>query len=129
VRTRAESARQEFALAIQDDLNTAAALAAIFDLVRFLNSAIDAGDFGRPDLPVVHGAFEQFDQVLGVLSLRRAEDAQPPVAVEEIERLIDERHGARRQRDFGAADQIRDQLANRGVLLEDSATGTRWKRK
>ena len=67
--------------------------------------------------------------MLGVLSLRRAEDEQPPVPVEEIERLIEERHAARRRRDFAAADRIRDDLAARGVLLEDSAGGTRWKRK
>ena len=65
----------------------------------------------------------------GVLSLRRAEDEQPPVPVDEIERLIEERHAARRRRDFGEADRIRDGLAERGVLLEDSAGATRWKRK
>ena len=59
--------------------------------------------------------------MLGVLSLRRAEDEQPPVPVEEIERLIEERHAARRRRDFAAADRIRQDLAARGVLLEDSA--------
>jgi cysteinyl-tRNA synthetase len=51
------------------------------------------------------------------------------VPTEEIERLIDERLAARRRRDFAAADRIRDDLADRGVLLEDSASGTRWKRK
>ena len=65
-------------------------------------------------------AFDEFDRVLGVLSLRRAEDEQPPVPVDEIERLIEERHAARRRRDFAAADRIRDDLAARGVLLEDS---------
>jgi cysteinyl-tRNA synthetase len=66
-----------------------------------------------------------------VFSLRRAEDDQPPVnlEVEEIDRLIEDRHAARRRRDFAAADRIRDDLAARGVLLEDSAGGTRWKRK
>jgi len=81
------------------------------------------------DLPVVKAAFDEFERVLGILSLRRTEDAEPPVAVEEIERLIEERHAARRRRAFSAADRIRDDLAARGVLLEDSAAGTRWKRK
>ena len=67
--------------------------------------------------------------MLGVLSLRRAEDERPPVPVEEIERLIEARKAARRRRDFAEADRIRKDLADRGVLLEDSAQGTRWKRK
>ena len=94
-----------------------------------MNSAIDAGQLGAGDVPGIREAFDGFDQVLGVLSLRRAEDDQPPVPVEEIDRLIEDRHAARRRRDFAAADRIRDDLAARGVLLEDGAGGTRWKRK
>ena len=65
---------------MQDDLNTAAALGAIFELVRALNSAIDAGSSARGDVPAIREAFDGFDRVLGVLCLRRAEDEQPPVA-------------------------------------------------
>ena len=126
---RVEEGRKAFASAMQDDLNTAAALGAIFELVRSLNSAADAGELGKDDVPAIREAFEGFDRVLGVLSLRRAEDEQPPVPVEEIRRLIEERNAARRRRDFGEADRIRDGLMVRGVLLEDSAGGTRWKRK
>ena len=114
---------------MQDDLNTAAALGTMFELVRSLNSAIDAGQFGRDDVPAVRTVFDEWDRVLGVLSLRRAEDEQPAVPVDEIERLLEARRDARKRRDFAAADQIRDGLAARGVLLEDSASGTRWKRK
>ena len=92
----------------------------MFELVRSLNSAIDAGELGRGDVPVDSRRVRDVRRVLGVLSLRRAEDEQPPVPVEEIERLIEERHAARRRRDFAAADRIRDDLAARGVLLEDS---------
>ena len=126
---RVEEGRKAFAAAMQDDLNTSAALGAIFELVRSLNSAADAGALGGGDVPAIRDAFEGFDRVLGVLCLRRAEDEQPPVPVEEIERLIEERHTARRRRDFGEADRIRDGLMERGVLLEDSAGGTRWKKK
>jgi cysteinyl-tRNA synthetase len=129
VAARVAEARTAFVDAIAADLNTAGALGAIFELVRSLNSAIDAGQLGRDDLPAIREAFYLFDSVLGILSLRRAEEDQPPVPIEEIERLIEERHAARRRRDFAAADRIRDDLAARGVLLEDSSGGTRWKKK
>jgi cysteinyl-tRNA synthetase len=127
--TRVAAARTAFAAAMQDDLNTAAALGAMFELVSDLNSAIDAERIGTDDVASVKQTFAEFDRVLGVLTLRRAEDERPPVPVDEIERLIEDRHLARRRRDFAAADRIRDDLAARGVLLEDSAAGTRWKRK
>jgi cysteinyl-tRNA synthetase len=129
VAARVEEGRAAFAAAMEDDLNTAAALGAIFELVKALNLAIDSGELGEGDVPAVREAFETFDRVLGVLSLRRAEDAHPPVPVDEIERLIDARQAARRRRDFGEADRIRDDLKERGVLLEDGGGGTRWKRK
>jgi cysteinyl-tRNA synthetase len=126
---RVEQARKAFAEAMEDDLNTAAALGAVFELVSDLNSAIDADRIGKDDVPVIKDAFEMVDRVLGILSLRRREEAQPPVPVGEIDQLIEARHAARRRRDFAAADRIRDDLAARGVLLEDSAGATRWKRK
>jgi cysteinyl-tRNA synthetase len=129
IAARVAQARTAFAEAMQDDLNTAAALGAIFELVRALNSAIDSGQVGAGDVLAIRQAFDDFDRVLGILSLRRAEDERPPVPVDEIERLIEDRQAARRRRDFGAADRIRDDLAARGVLLEDGSGGTRWKRK
>jgi cysteinyl-tRNA synthetase len=126
---RVQEASRAFADAIEDDLNTAGALGTIFELVRVLHSAIDAGQLGTGDVPVIRDAFDGFDRVLGVLSLRKAEDAQPAVPVDEIQRRLEERHEARKRRDFAAADRIRDELAERGVLLEDSPGGTRWKRK
>ncbi len=125
----ATAARAAFDEALSDDLNTAAGLAAMFDLVRIVNTAIDGRQIGKPDLKTVHHAFAHFDKVLGVISLRRAEDAQPPIPEVEIQAAIEARQAARRARQFAEADRIRDEMAARGVIFEDGPQGTRWKRK
>jgi cysteinyl-tRNA synthetase len=129
VRQRLDDARAAFHDHISEDLNTAAALGVVFDLVRALNTAIDAGDLGADDAAAVRETFQKFDRVLGILSLRRTEDEQPPVPVEEIEQRIDARRAARRARNFAEADRIRAELDSRGIVLEDTGTTTRWKRK
>ena len=129
IRERAERARVAFNDRLEDDLNTPGALGVLFELVRGVNAAIEAGEVGVSDAELLTQTFDTFDAVLGVIALRRAEDAAPPVPVGEIERLIEERRTARSRRDFAAADAIRDDLDARGIVLEDSAAGTRWKRK
>lgn len=126
---KVKAAREAFGAALRDDLNTAGALGAMFELVTTLNAAIDAGQLGADDVAVVRSGFEEFDRVLGVLSLRRAEEEQPPLPVAEIERLIEERHAAKKRRDFAAADKIRKDLSEGGIVLEDTPSGTKWKRK
>jgi cysteinyl-tRNA synthetase len=126
---RAAAARAAFNEKMADDLNTPAALGVVFELVRAVNAAIDAGEIGRPDVAVVRDTFEAFDRVLGVIALRRAEEAQPPLPVEQIEHLIEARRAARRRRPIAKADAIRRDLEAKGILLEDTPTGTRWKRK
>jgi cysteinyl-tRNA synthetase len=129
IAVRLQVARSAFGAHIDADLNTAAAIGVVFDLVRTLNSAIDAGELGTNDAASVRDTFEQFDRVLGILSLRRAEDEQPPVPVDEIERLISDRRAARLARNFAQADHIRKSLESRGILLEDTVKTTRWKRR
>jgi cysteinyl-tRNA synthetase len=126
---RTAAAREEFRKMMAWDLNAPAALGVVFEFVREMNAAIDAGEIGAADAALILEAFAEFDRVLGVLALREAEDAAPPVPVEEIERLIGERREARRNRLFARADEIRTDLEARGIILEDSASGTRWKRK
>jgi cysteinyl-tRNA synthetase len=125
----AAAARAAFDEALSDDLNTSAGLGAIFDLVSTVNTAIDQREIGEADARVVRNAFAHFDKVLGVLELWRTEDLLPPIPEGEIAGAIEARQAARRRRDFTEADRIRDDLAARGVLLEDGPQGTRWKRK
>src|SRR5690606_28767632 len=126
---RLDQARADFRDAMTADLNVPKALSVLFDIVREMNAAIDEGTLGRGDAARIASLFEEADRVLGVLSLRREEDARPPVPAEEIDRLIEERREARRTRNFARADEIRKDLDARGIVLEDSSTGTRWKRK
>jgi cysteinyl-tRNA synthetase len=129
VSERLEEARHAFAAHIAADLNTAAAMGVMFDLVRALNTSIDAGDLVAADAQAIRETFAQFDRLLGFLSLRRSEDERPPVPIEEIEHLIQARRAARLARNFTEADQIRADLDSRGIVLEDTGTMTRWKRK
>ena len=129
IAARLAEASRAFGDRISDDLNTAAAIGVMFDLVRALNSAIDAGELGSADAARVRETFEQFDRVLGILALRRREDERPPVPIDEIDRLIDARRAARHARNFAEADRIRKDLDARGIILEDTGSTTRWKRK
>src|SRR5687768_921984 len=129
IAAKVSAAETQFKEAMELDLNTAGALGAMFELVRALNAAIDNNELGTGDVVAVKAAFDGFDQVLGVLALRRQEDRQTTLPPEEIERLVAARQDARKRRDFAEGDRIRQQLLDAGIVLEDSATGTRWKRK
>jgi cysteinyl-tRNA synthetase len=129
VARRLDEASRAFAEYISSDLNTAAAIGVMFDLVRALNSSIDAEELSAADAAAVRTAFDRFDRVLGILSLRKAEDERPPVPIEEIDHLIAARRAARMSRNFAEADRIRKELDGRGIVLEDTGSTTRWKRK
>ncbi len=117
-----EQARAQFRSALDDDLNTAEALGAVFEYIRFANSAVDRGAFGPGNAAEGHRLLEAFDAVFDVL--RPADTSRAPAR--EIEQLIRERAAARKARDFARADAIRNGLAERGVTLRDTPLGTDW---
>jgi cysteinyl-tRNA synthetase len=126
---RLEAARTDFHEKLLADVNVPGALGAVFELLREANAAIDAGTLSRAQADATLAFFEDCDKVLGVIALRRQEEAAPPIPQDELDALIEARVQARRMRDFAAADRIRTELDARGVILEDSAAGTLWKRK
>jgi cysteinyl-tRNA synthetase len=135
---RAEKAERDFDAGLADDLNTAVALAAAFDLVRDGNTAMDHGEFRQQDAPRLVASMEKFDAVLALLADDDAEGlqklgigvAEPRITPDQVELLIEERNAAKKRRDFKRSDQIRLQLADSGIILEDTKDGSvRWKYK
>jgi cysteinyl-tRNA synthetase len=114
----------DFEQAMDDDLNTAAALAAIHDMVREINTLYSADAITAADKPLILDAIGKFDAVLGIFG-----PAEDTILDAEIEALINERQQARKVRDFARSDAIRDELLNKGILLEDTKDGLRWRRK
>jgi cysteinyl-tRNA synthetase len=135
---RVAQAEADFDAGLADDINTAMALAAVFDLVRDLNTAMDRGAFLQQDAPRTVAAMEKFDSVLALLSgdddekLAKLgftpEKQRLPAA--EVDALIEERLAAKKRRDFKRADEIRQKLVDSGILVEDAKDGSvRWKYK
>jgi len=125
-----ERLNQEFGDALANDLNTSEALAALFGFVREVNQAIDGERLAMGDRQLVLDTLAHVDEVLGVLDADEWREAEEGgLSDEEIDRLLVERREARESRDFARADEIRDQLTDQGIVLEDTPTGTRWKRQ
>jgi len=138
IQARIEKAEADFDAGLADDINTAIALAAIFDLVRDINTAMDRGTFLQQDAPRAIAAMEKFDGILALLvdddeeKLRKLGfgTSKQDMSVSQIETMIEERQAAKKRRDFKRSDEIRQQLADSGILLEDTKDGVvRWKRR
>ncbi len=142
--------RAAYHAALANDLNTAEARAAVFDVVRAVNIALDNHTFGKSNLPRIQQLLADFDAVFDVLTDRDAAissaavewahgEGRTDIAAEllvaesisetEIEALIAERTDARKRRNFARGDAIRKELADKGVLIEDGKSGVTWKRK
>jgi cysteinyl-tRNA synthetase len=123
---RCAEARQAFEEALDDDLNTSEALAAIFEYIRDANASMDAGEFGAANRQSAAELLALFDGVFDVL---RPTVKTGGIADQEVEARVAERQQAKRARDFARADAIRQELLDAGVILEDTKEGVRWKRK
>jgi cysteinyl-tRNA synthetase len=119
---RIAEVRSAYREALDDDLNLPQGVGLVFELVREANAALDAGRVSAEAREALLGFISEFDAHLDVV---RAEE---PGLADEVERLISERDAARKAKDFARSDQIRDELRSKGIALEDSKDGVRWRR-
>ena len=111
-----------FEKAMDDDFNTADAVAAIFDLVKYINTTTGA----ESSKEYLQKLFDLLVKLTGVLGL--IVDKKEEILDEDIEKLIEERQAARKAKDFARADAIRDELLEKGIILKDTREGVQWKR-
>jgi cysteinyl-tRNA synthetase len=147
----AQKAQAEYMEALSNDLNTAEARAPVFELVRSANTAMDQGQLLAGDRDAILAVLKDFDAVFDVIEDHDAEPsrlalawaeqagrmddvapeliARQALSDEQVDALVAERTQAKKRRDFARADQIRNELADKGIVIEDSKDGVRWKRK
>jgi len=119
-----ENAQREFEASMDDDFNTANALAAIHNMVREINIVLAGNGLRSDDQKYVLELVGRFDSVLGIFG-----EEKEDLLDDEIDALIAERQEARKQRNFTRSDEIRDLLAVKGIILEDTKDGVRWRRQ
>jgi cysteinyl-tRNA synthetase len=129
LRRETAEARKLFAECMDDDFNTAGAIGAVFDIIRATNTSLARR--GAVDYDAIEDAatfLRGVDDIMGILQIRSMDcDGDHDVKSGEIEALIQERYEARKRKDFSRSDEIRKNLADRGITLEDTPQGTRWK--
>ena len=123
---RTVQAEKQFGESLDDDLNTAGALGALFEYLRDANIAMDAGEFREENAGPARAFLRRFDQIFDVL---RPSEQAVSMSDAEVEAKIAARTQAKKARNFAEADGIRDELLALGVILEDTKDGVRWKRK
>jgi cysteinyl-tRNA synthetase len=123
---RTAAASRNFVESLNEDLNTAGALGAVFEYLRDANSAMDAGGFRAGNVPAALAFLALFDRIFDVL---RPTTQAGGLSDADVEAMIAARTAAKKARDFARADQIRAELSDQGVILEDTKSGIRWKRK
>ena len=107
---------------MDDDLNTADAVSVVFELVRFINTVAD----GKSSKEYLTALKRELTELTGILGITL--DTEKERLDSDIEALIEERQEARKSKDFKRADEIRDELLNKGIILEDTRQGVRWKK-
>ena len=127
LRKEFEQARDGFYQSMDDDFNTAGAIGYIFELVRAVNSSLSKNEpIDRELLLEVKSFLDTVEDILGIFGVHSADQGK---GSDDIQALIDERDAARKSKNFKRSDEIRDQLLEQGIILEDTAQGTRWKTK
>ena len=109
--------KEKFISAMDDDLNTADAISAVFELITDINKDVAAG-MNKKEAEIAFKLLDELTEVLGLLRQEKTQEIEP-----EIQKLIDERQAARKAKDFARADAIRDELAAKGITLKDTKDG------
>jgi len=120
-----DDTRKKLIEAMDDNFNTADALAVIFDFVRQVNEGVRTGEINKADAEKLLALFHEFENIFGVDFVLKREEG----LTSEQEQMIKEREGARAAKNWALADELRDKLKAQGIILEDGASGTVWKRE
>ena len=121
LKSEVDRIKKEFEENMDDDINTADAISSIYELIKFINTSLDE-DASKEILEYTYETLEKLTDVIGIMK-RESEEVD-----EEIEELIEKRNQARKDKDYALADSIRDELLEKGIILEDTADGVKWRR-